>query len=663
MVIPNPTHYWSLSTRGQAEDTAPGASADGTISGTTHTVNGKIRGANLGSSTTSITTTSIPHTDGSGNDEPFSVSCWVYHNTLTSYQSHIGTYGASGNREWYTLVDVNGKIYFSCTTSNGANYIGRTTNDSAITINGWYHILYTYNGSETNGGLKIFVNGSQVDTTNLSAGTYTGMSNTSRATYLMYRGDGYGMVGYVCEVAMFDSDVSSDVSDLYNSGDGVFWNQVTSAWEEQDSLRNGLVSAWNFNGDALDDVGSNDGTVSDATITQSGVSAQAYDFDGNDDGIYLADDSFDDYNEGTVSAWINLSTLGLTGTILGVGSSASTAPAFGLRVSTNNNLEYVYKNDAASGLAYGNGGTALSGSTWYHVVFTSDGSTLKMYLNGSEETVTMGSGSNLGQWFSDIGTTYVHKYSLGFNTSAANKINDFDGLIDEVGVWDRALTSTEVSALYNSGTGKVFDKETQTFIDGDELRIGVVASYSLDENALDNTIQNNDGTVSGATSDTTNEKLGTGCYDFDGTNDIIEFGSIASDIRTISLWVNLNSTTEVIFQESSGSGLSVSSGTLSYSAWDNAYVNAVDTNTVSTGWHHIVLTSTTNVNVSDFILGVLSAAYLDGLVDEVTLWNRALSSTEVSALYNTNTGLAWPYSTTTPPVVDIENAIFFAMNF
>lgn len=86
-------------------------------------------------------------------------------------------------------------------------------------------------------------------------------------------------------------------------------------------------------------------------------------------------------------------------------------------------------------------------SNYYHLVLTYDGTTLEGYVNGSSigtlATSGDGSGSGLNQF--DIG-----EGSMFAGTSYAS----IDA--DEVGVWSRAITSTEVSELYNSGAGLAY---------------------------------------------------------------------------------------------------------------------------------------------------------------------------------------------------------------
>lgn len=78
--------------------------------------------------------------------------------------------------------------------------------------------------------------------------------------------------------------------------------------------------------------------------------------------------------------------------------------------------------------------------TWYHLVYTFDSATnaVVLYINGvSRATATSADNAIVGTH------TYI---GAGFSTY-------FDGLLDEIGIWSRALTSDEVTELYNSGNG------------------------------------------------------------------------------------------------------------------------------------------------------------------------------------------------------------------
>ena len=125
-----------------------------------------------------------------------------------------------------------------------------------------------------------------------------------------------------------------------------------------------------------------------------------------------------------------------------------------------------------------------------------------------------------------------------------------------------------------------------------------------------------------------------GAYDFDGTDDLITIGNVGTTAKTLSFWVNLDSTTESILEETDDVGVSVSTGTMSYGSWDNCFIDGVDTDTITTGFHSVILTSTTNVDVSALRLGLVNTTYLDGQISGLKVFNRELSSGDVEYLYS-----------------------------
>ena len=149
----------------------------------------------------------------------------------------------------------------------------------------------------------------------------------------------------------------------------------------------------------------------------------------------------------------------------------------------------------------------------------------------------------------------------------------------------------------------------------------------LDAITKDRTPQGNDGTVSGAT-------ITENSYDFDGTNDLITIGNVGTTAKTLSFWVSLDSTTESILEETDNVGVSVSSGTMSYGSWDNCFIDGVDTDTITTGWHQVILTSTTDVDVSALRLGLVNTAYFDGQISGLKIWNEVLDVSQINYLYS-----------------------------
>lgn len=92
---------------------------------------------------------------------------------------------------------------------------------------------------------------------------------------------------------------------------------------------------------------------------------------------------------------------------------------------------------------------SLSDNTWYHLAFTWGASTKKgnWYVNGSA----------LGELTGSAATSIYNgtaPFRLGQARDSLN--NSANGTLDEVGIWSRVLTSTEITELYNSGNGNQY---------------------------------------------------------------------------------------------------------------------------------------------------------------------------------------------------------------
>jgi hypothetical protein len=126
--------------------------------------------------------------------------------------------------------------------------------------------------------------------------------------------------------------------------------------------------------------------------------------------------------------------------------------------SSNRNWSmYVYSNNInfdflISGAGYGLAGSStLSADTWYHVTFTHDGSNQAIYVNGSSENTSSRSGS--------IDNDDVSLY-LGRRASVY-----FNGKIGQTALWNKALSSTEVGAIYTLGRhGNLLDSYSDNLV-------------------------------------------------------------------------------------------------------------------------------------------------------------------------------------------------------
>lgn len=198
---------------------------------------------------------------------------------------------------------------------------------------------------------------------------------------------------------------------------------------------NGLTSYFPFNGNANDEGGNgNHGTVYGATLTTDrfGKLNSAYTFNGTSNYIKLAG-KFGGGKEMTVSAWFNVN--GSTGTFQAIFESEGA-------YSTNGNI-HLQCNTYGNNVVYYNTGYCLLPillptpyNQWRHVVITAKSGDIRLYENGVQKA------------------KYNDKYDL---ISISDKVDIgrgtqgryFKGQIDDVRVYNRALSESEVQALYN----------------------------------------------------------------------------------------------------------------------------------------------------------------------------------------------------------------------
>lgn len=88
----------------------------------------------------------------------------------------------------------------------------------------------------------------------------------------------------------------------------------------------------------------------------------------------------------------------------------------------------------------------LGTSNWYHIVFTDDGTNQYLYVNGVQRMTTAKSGTQIIASAAELAIGYYGN-STGYAAQA---------IFDDTVVWSRAITSTEVSTIYNSGTGLAY---------------------------------------------------------------------------------------------------------------------------------------------------------------------------------------------------------------
>jgi len=196
------------------------------------------------------------------------------------------------------------------------------------------------------------------------------------------------------------------------------------------------------NGTIAEDVaGSNDGTVNDPRVFDSetaGIINTGADFTQGTDQIDLG--TFDVPNI-TVSVWINRSNDASAQIIVAKDTNPHTEGDWFLQTGENIAFGIRIDNSFRSVIS-----SLPTPDQWHHVVGSYDGSIVKMYINGTE----VGNLSYSGTIADNMDTIYIGR--RGF----VGAVDFYNGVIDEVGIWNRVLSEVEVAELYNNGTGLTF---------------------------------------------------------------------------------------------------------------------------------------------------------------------------------------------------------------
>lgn len=218
------------------------------------------------------------------------------------------------------------------------------------------------------------------------------------------------------------------------------------------ALTDNLVAYWKLDessGDAADATGNGKTLTNENTMTYgSGLINNACSQGTNNTNkrLYLADSlSFTKTTSYSMAGWIKLNT-----------EQTGLRNLFDVRENTTHHLMYVRTDDPSSvrKIIFGrasNGVGAVEatydqtwGTTnWYHIACVFNGSTVKGYVNGSE--VASANYSTLGNGNGLSNQTTLGASGNGFIYASAQ--------FDEVGYWNRELSVSEISTLYNGGTG------------------------------------------------------------------------------------------------------------------------------------------------------------------------------------------------------------------
>jgi hypothetical protein len=598
----------------------------------------------------------------------FTISVWIYlRNYNASYASDIVGRASPTGTSGYDFkiqglaASTPRKIGFH---NFGATLPDGVSSNSDISLSVWHHVAITYNlsGSTTSFYLDGIADG----------GGEMGAQNNSAAVDTIIGIDprdlsGYNFDGQIDEVRVYNRALSAgEVTRLYTLTKPKILSANTT----------GLVGYWSFNeglGTQAGDMSGrgNNGTASGSPVWVEGKRGRALDFNGSSDNVSLPDPGtnsiFDITNELSIFAWIKPNELSGYNVIVEKQNIAGTDYSY--IFDTYDNELFFDAYDGANPAVTTNNANLEAGQ-WYYVgvVFSWDQDTIKFYKNGAEIYQYIGL-PNL------INPNNVPIY-MGGNSHDGGVY--FDGPIDEVRIYNRALSATEVAGLYNSSK-KIIKLNTSQ---NNKVTDGLVGMWSFNgpdisgNTAFDRSGSGNNGTINGAS--IINGKVGQ-ALKFDG-NDYINCGSNVSSSSnyTMSVWVNTPASVPQanvsilsrrgaistdanyilnLFADDQGAdagkvdfahvnisnGVDATPGTSDIrgkgwthiaaeydGTYQRLYVNGVQENYLSASSPKTTGVQEVNIGRDAYE----AAGYWNGLIDEVRVYNRALTATEINRLYN-----------------------------
>lgn len=296
----------------------------------------------------------------------------------------------------------------------------------------WHFLAFTFDGTST---VEIFVD-------NVSAGSSSAfpLNTTSVVNFELAFDPFFPFIGSIDEIGTWTRVLTSgELTDLWNAGAGETYpfSPIT--------LLTDLKAYYQFQGDGTD-ISGNGNTATPLNVVFSnanGLIAQGGGFNGTTSRFTKNSSSMlTGTNATSVSGWVReITNTGNNACPINLGSQSGTNSAFNFFIDTGSNL-------GLGTFSVGIPGAFIGDGNWHHACGTYDGGTsVKLYIDG----VLVNSASLTMNWLnSNIRIGYLD------NNDGMDDDQSFTGDIDEVGYWQRELTASEVTALYNAGAGLTY---------------------------------------------------------------------------------------------------------------------------------------------------------------------------------------------------------------
>lgn len=594
------------------------------------------------------------------NSATTTVSFWVNVNSLpVSGEAYLLSFGGWQER-WKISIPNHGKVVWTTHATACCSDLDAGGGNELIPGT-WTHAAFVHDGAKD----KIFINGVLVAEKD-SPGD---LNSTVHPLGIGY--DPIDVANYfdgsLDEVQIYNYALSdTEINDLYTEQNTVSLDPSTKVLDLP------------FSGDFKDaSQFKNDAEPNDATLTYDrfGYAKNAVAINPDGPAGVEVDNSVQ-YNSdwATVSFWVKMNELPVSGEVYLL-SFGGWQERYKISLPSHGKVVWTtYATTCCSDMDAGDGNELVVGE-WTHVVAVHGTVQDKIYING-----VLANAKDVG------GALHDTKYPLGIGWDPIDKGSFINGDMDEVQIYTNPLSDQEVADLYaTQSAAPVFP--------GD-----IVADYPLNANGTDVSPYHNHGEVSGATAALDRFNRSNHAMNFDGNDGITADNSpqLNSPLASVSFWVNANSL------PASGEAY-----LLSFGGWQERWkislpghgkmvwtthataccsdLDAGDANVLVPGtWTHYVMVhdgvkdyiyvNGVEANSKDYTgdlgntvhpLGIGYdpidvANYFDGVLDDVLIYETALTAPEVAALYaEQSADPADPDVTSPDPPTGLEGTVSF----
>jgi YD repeat-containing protein len=254
----------------------------------------------------------------------------------------------------------------------------------------------------------------------------------------------------VDELGIWDGELTAaDIAALYNSGAGLshigVFDGCTAYWKCDEATGKFLDSVGDFN------LSSSSPAMLGRRTGKIGTYAYEKNLVGSGNSPYGYDTKPADFTAATLSlaGWIRIGTLPTSGSANAVMFLQTTDGSTALRTITlvhdatddNFYIQTKHENNGTTATVKASTFGAISAATWYHVAIVWDGTSVDLAINATTDSDSAQESTS--------GCLAINEIGLGYNADVAEAF-----AFDEWGIWDRALSSAEITSLYKSGDGR-----------------------------------------------------------------------------------------------------------------------------------------------------------------------------------------------------------------